>query len=57
MEEQIICSNPEIEYPINFLAAHTNTHKSLLQKIMQYFFLPKFYLTDTDDSQDGKEKE
>ena len=57
MEEQIICSNPEIEYPINFLAARTKTHKSLFEKIIQYFFLPRIYVTDTDDSQNGKRKE
>ena len=57
MEEQIISSNPEIEYPINFLAARTKTHKSLFEKIIQYFFLPRIYVTDTDDSQNGKRKE
>ena len=57
MAEQIICSNPEIEYPINFLAARTNTLKSLFEKIMQSFFLPRIYLTDTDDSQDCRRKE
>ena len=57
MEEQVICSNPEIEYPINFLEARTNTLKFLFKKIMQSFFLPRIYLTDTDDSQDGRRKE